>query len=273
MDVSFVSESKDKICLSIDVGIRNLAFCKMTGSKIMNWNVIDLYDIIESYDPAWVACVYKHWKKDKLVKCIKSWNMMPEKKMTCLMAKTIISKRTRGMPKTIGIDILAKLLIIFWDNNSHIFNDCDYIYIENQPSLKNPHMKTIQIILLTYFIMRGMKNVQFVHAGLKLKYSQKQNWIPPGKCSYRAGKLHAVKITREHILPIQGGAMTDFFENNTKKDDLADCALQALASINQISSVSSESSSLLPSSLELKVLSECFTNGCNSNKDSLNEFN
>jgi hypothetical protein len=32
----------------------------------------------------------------------------------------------------------------------------DYVYIENQPSLKNPQMKSIQMILYSYFLMYGM---------------------------------------------------------------------------------------------------------------------
>lgn len=32
----------------------------------------------------------------------------------------------------------------------------DYVYIENQPSLKNPQMKSIQMILYSYFLMYGV---------------------------------------------------------------------------------------------------------------------
>lgn len=32
----------------------------------------------------------------------------------------------------------------------------DYVFIENQPSLKNPQMKSIQMILYSYFLMYGM---------------------------------------------------------------------------------------------------------------------
>jgi hypothetical protein len=55
----------------------------------------------------------------------------------------------------------------------------DYVVIENQPSLKNPQMKSIQMILYSYFIILGkavnfgefknIKNVDFCSASNKLK--------------------------------------------------------------------------------------------------------
>ena len=55
----------------------------------------------------------------------------------------------------------------------------DEILIENQPSLKNPNMKTIACILYSYFVMRGIidkeknkspiKFVKFISPSNKLK--------------------------------------------------------------------------------------------------------
>jgi hypothetical protein len=55
----------------------------------------------------------------------------------------------------------------------------DYVVIENQPSLKNPQMKSIQMILYSYFIILGkavnfgefknIKNIDFCSASNKLK--------------------------------------------------------------------------------------------------------
>ena len=55
--------------------------------------------------------------------------------------------------------------------------DVDEVLIENQPSLKNPTMKTIASVLYSYFILRGVidknndkiKLVRFVSPSNKLK--------------------------------------------------------------------------------------------------------
>ena len=49
--------------------------------------------------------------------------------------------------------------------------DCDHIIIENQPVLKNPTMKSIQIMLYSYFLLKNkkMKSIQLVNACNKLK--------------------------------------------------------------------------------------------------------
>jgi len=56
--------------------------------------------------------------------------------------------------------------------------DVDKVVIENQPSLKNPQMKSIQMIVYSYFLMYGkvlnndenhIKNIDFCNASNKLK--------------------------------------------------------------------------------------------------------
>ena len=63
--------------------------------------------------------------------------------------------------------------------NEHDFLlDVDYVVIENQPSLKNPKMKSIQMIVYSYFLMYGkvlndndnkIKQIDFCNASNKLK--------------------------------------------------------------------------------------------------------
>ena len=50
----------------------------------------------------------------------------------------------------------------------------DYILIENQPVLKNPTMKSVQMILYSYFLINGVikntvKEIKFISARNKLK--------------------------------------------------------------------------------------------------------
>lgn len=49
------------------------------------------------------------------------------------------------------------------------FGNVTTVYIENQPSFKNPSMKTISALLFGYFIMKGTKVVKFISPSNKLK--------------------------------------------------------------------------------------------------------
>ncbi len=66
------------------------------------------------------------------------------------------------------------------DEKPELLNNIDIVCIENQPTLKNPTMKTIQIILYSYFLIRGktdnkeypIKQISFISATNKLKVYQ-----------------------------------------------------------------------------------------------------
>ena len=48
-------------------------------------------------------------------------------------------------------------------------NDYDEVIVENQPSLKNPTMKSIQMIVYTYFLIKSDVKVEMINAKNKLK--------------------------------------------------------------------------------------------------------
>ena len=63
-------------------------------------------------------------------------------------------------------------------NENNFLLDVDIVVIENQPSLKNPKMKSIQLIVYSYFLMYGkvlnfsenkIKSIDFYNASNKLK--------------------------------------------------------------------------------------------------------
>ncbi len=66
------------------------------------------------------------------------------------------------------------------DEIPELLNNIDLVCIENQPTLKNPTMKTIQVILYSYFLIRGktdnkeypVKQISFISATNKLKVYQ-----------------------------------------------------------------------------------------------------
>ena len=74
------------------------------------------------------------------------------------------------------INECSKQIISIFDAKP-MFLECDYVVIENQPCMKNPTMKSIQMILYTYFLQNGyiskestVNNIHLVSARKKLKY-------------------------------------------------------------------------------------------------------
>ena len=113
----------------------------------------------------------------------------------------------------------------------------DEVLIENQPSLKNPNMKTIACILYSYFVMRGlidkdknkslMRNVKFISPSNKLKVDKSVTQTKLDKAKDKKeyyditkglGKIYCLALIKENEKP--------FLSLHDKQDDLCDCFLQ-----------------------------------------------
>ena len=117
------------------------------------------------------------------------------------------------------------------------FNDdpIDQVLIENQPAQKNPTMKTIQIVVYSFFAYQkviGPKviaNINFVSANRKNKFADKFKIDIECKTKYQKNKKTAVACTKQLM---EGTKWEEHFNKHKKKDDLADSYLQTLAFIN-----------------------------------------
>lgn len=112
----------------------------------------------------------------------------------------------------------------------------DVVLIENQPCMKNPTMKSIQIMVYTFFMMRNhmdglSTDVRFVSASNKMKVKHKcdtthikasSNYVMNKKTvvAYAANYL---ELTKEI-----NGDWIQLFNKEKKRDDWADCYAQAL---------------------------------------------
>ena len=140
-------------------------------------------------------------------------------------------------------------LIKALDLRPHLL-DVDNVLIEKQPSL-NPKMRIIAGCLQTYFFIRGVvdsdvnpiKTVEFFSPKNKLKCYTGPELVVPGKSRYAQTKQRGVLIAKskltEYREPLE---RLYFFENSKKKDDLADCYIQALTycTFKKIISISKE---------------------------------
>lgn len=111
--------------------------------------------------------------------------------------------------------------------------DVDMVLIENQPCMKNPTMKTIQIILYSYFMIKGfhtesnsIKKIDFVSPTNKLKCYDGPKIECTRKSKYAQRKFFAIEHTKYFLKEYP--EYLEKFLKNKKKDDLADSFLQAL---------------------------------------------
>jgi hypothetical protein len=107
------------------------------------------------------------------------------------------------------------------------------IVIENQPAFKNPTMKSVSIILYSYFIIHKHPCVQFISASGKLKVNanltEKILSSFPKKKKYEITKKLAIVYSKELINKYFKHHTTwiDVLEKSHKKDDLCDAFLHA----------------------------------------------
>lgn len=110
------------------------------------------------------------------------------------------------------------------------------ICIENQPVLKNPTMKSIQMMLYSYFVMRQYEGKLELHdmilmsAKNKLKVYKDQYGELPKKIlsmrdKYRRNKMMAIEHTRLFVENEHDEEWREFYNEHDKKDDLADAYL------------------------------------------------
>jgi len=200
-----------------DVGIKNLSYCLVEYNDnnyvIKDWNIIDL----------------RHDNEEKQ-EVINSSNSKTKVKV-----KTKEKKCSKISLKDLSRNLYKKL-----EENSS-FSNFDYVIIENQPVLKNPTMKSIQMILYSYFSFKSLnisnfKDLLLMNASNKLKVykgdvdSEDMKKINKLKSKYSRNKklsiLHTNLLLKEHEYNSKNWC--EFFNKNKKKDDLADSFLMIL---------------------------------------------
>ena len=144
-----------------------------------------------------------------------------------------IKKDKKELVREISILTLSKRLFQHLESLGDLLLNVDEIIIENQPVLKNPTMKTIQILLYSYFIINGIlkdkvKNIHFFSASKKLEaFDDIDNKIFKTLShitnQYQINKKLAVLYTNEMVK--NDIKWFKFFNTHSKKDDLSDAYL------------------------------------------------
>jgi len=219
--------------LSFDIGIKNLAYCLIDSDDktINDWGILNV-----SIDPHCSHCnskTGKHCEKSAKFICDSDFLLCSShKQLKCYsdLKKKTIPKNKNPLLR-LGENIVEEL------NKKKNFLEVDNVLIENQPALKNPTMKSIQMLVYSYFLINGVtnvespiKNIEMINARNKLKAYKG----PPVECKikdkYKRTKFLGIqycKIMIEGNLKIDQ-KYKDQFEESKKKDDLSDSYLQGI---------------------------------------------
>jgi hypothetical protein len=265
--------------LSIDVGIKNLAFCLFEKSldsphfNITKWDVVNISEEEETLKCCFVEKQVRCDKPAKFFKdgdcfCLKHSKKQPYQIPTAELKQSFINKQKnqklhdiagkynipyeKSIKKPELISLINQyitqtcftevkktnaskidLIKIGWNMKTKFQNlfanedAIDYVIIENQISPIANRMKTIQGMIVQYFIMSTIKvdHIEFISAANKLKDCP----VTDNKTSYSNRKKLGIAKCLEIIT--NDPRLTEkvnYFNTHKKKDDLSDSFLQGM---------------------------------------------
>jgi len=237
--------------LSFDVGIKNLAYCYMefadpkpdvsfnNSYTIHKWGIINMMADLEE---AALKCCYT--KKNNVVcnKQATNFVLVDGQQYGCCSNKTCKTSLTAKYPnielknakkintKKLGLFNLGDKLINELEKIPE-FLEADNVVIENQPVLKNPTMKSVQMIIYTYFLLKNklskkLENIDLFSAKNKLNIYDGPELDIHKSSEYATRKALSIEYTK-YFLKNNAEKLKWFIEHK-KKDDLGDCFLQGL---------------------------------------------
>jgi len=204
--------------ISFDIGIKNLAYCVIDSDTccILDWGVLDIS-----------TC-----EKDAKVTINNTRLCTAHQKLS--QYKGLKSKK---IPKQTNPMLQLGTRLVSVLDEHPIFLTVDNVLLENQPALKNPTMKSVQMLVYSYFLIKGVTVstspttcIEMINARNKLK-AYKGEPIPCDiKDRYKRTKWLGIQYCEKMIsenTQIEESYKT-LFKNSKKRDDLADAYLQGM---------------------------------------------
>jgi hypothetical protein len=152
----------------------------------------------------------------------------------CIMDNDLITKWD-------VVDIGGKTLDDVSDNLIQLLDDMmltnDFqeltVLIENQPVMKNPTMKSIQMIIYSYFRILHVHreytiDVHHVSAMRKNKYMTTKGYDIKKK-DYKSNKLNSILCVQDWLKSKSFEHWETHLQARKKKDDLCDCLIQIIS--------------------------------------------
>jgi len=157
-----------------------------------------------------------------------------------IKSKEIIDFQAKSSTKLVFDDVKLKLIQVLESKPELL--QADVVVIENQPSFKNPRMKSIALTLYDYYLIRGIidkertgstiKIVKFMSPSNKLKIADDGDSKKIVKAKQENNETKAYKLTKslgiKYCLELASHLPNwiNHFNSFKKKDDLADAFLQ-----------------------------------------------
>ena len=218
--------------LSFDVGIKNLSFCLLNDGVIEDWGILNIStdDVCEHCSKSGSRCdksvkyvCTNHTDEFQVCSAHKKLKQYSDKKFKCVPKK-----------KNPMLDQGTKMVETLKEKDN--FVNVDLVVIENQPALKNPTMKSIQMILYTYFLIEGVTNkessiqsIELINARNKLKAYTGPIVPCDIKDKYKRTKFLGIQYCLSMIVESeQADQWLNLYTTSKKKDDLADAYLQGM---------------------------------------------
>lgn len=269
-----------KKLISIDVGIKNLAFCLFIINEenkeyiIKKWDVIDVSESEENKCTENACGKPAKFKKDFHFYCLthskkqKSHKVLPKTLKASSLKKYKVKelysilenhqiKVDPKEKKTKLLDMIDEVIranyleeivsknastLDFINISKNIYKKCnslfleedkiDCVIIENQIGKIATRMKTIQGMIVQYFIMSGLdvEIIEFISATNKLKdLDIDKNDLKNYSNRKKIGIQKCIELISNNNV---NATKIDYFNQHKKKDDLADSFLQGVWYIN-----------------------------------------
>ena len=129
----------------------------------------------------------------------------------------------------VSLELIHDALRAFVSRNGNLFAGCTHVLLENQPAFKNPHMKSVQVLLFAtireQFLQRSeTPSYHFVHAKKKVQGAQK------GDAGYaeRKNKSEERLVQLFESGEVVGVEWYEKWKQAPKKSDMADALCMAV---------------------------------------------
>lgn len=248
--------------LAFDIGIKNLAFCILENKHVCeleNCNILPEVEPIicekcalkASYQAGTTLCCKRHIPKThKILPELNAKKLPPNKHLKelvkthgceqlgstndkCLEAlykkfTMRIDQPKQANASKVSLENVHDALRKFVKEKWNLFSGCTDILLENQPVFKNPHMKSVQVLLFAVLRENYLQNEQtptyhFIHAKKKVS-AQK------GDAGYSERKLKSEErlISLFDTCVIENSIIYEEWKKSKKKSDMADALCMAV---------------------------------------------
>ena len=217
--------------LSFDIGIKNLAYCVICKEtqKIEDWGIINMScdDLCSHINTKGIICdksaTYK--TNNDILLCT------GHSKLKQYSNDKLKKNKSKNNMHSLGSKMVEEL------DKIPLLIECEEVIVENQPALKNPTMKSIQMMVYSYFLIKSKPLVlEMINARNKLKVYKgpviKIPWANNQKNKYKINKYLAVEYCK-YMIGEEKQEFQDLYEMSKKKDDLSDCYLQGVYFMNK----------------------------------------